>query len=399
MKAKISALSLLLLVCLAALLSGCEQPAVVQSAEPQPSEESAPPLSEEEKEAIAPIVFPAPAEMLEGDCEEFAPLEDDGSREVAIQYVDFRAGGTNVETTYDLAGSPLETDGPTLTLWREQPLSSSIYEECRPIQEKADREWVLALLAEAEFEPIEEPGMWSMVLYVEDGGEKTEYLIDVDGVLYRRQPDGTLWAARQAVDYFGLSALAYKYARDADEVGGSYSEWLTEAALWNYEEAPEEYADWWDSSFPKPPAAHYRLCLQSEDFHVDLDREQALVLLRALFGASWTDGAAMPSGFAAADLNWTPGESGVRLTEYLIPLGTPYEKDLRENESVIQQTFYLYSDGTLARVPQGSSGYHHIEYGIESLTPSWQRVALLENAFDPAVLDACLASLDLVQPE
>ena len=281
-------------------------------------------------------------------------------------------------------------------------MGGPIYGASRPIQEKADRDWVLNSLDEADFEPAEEePWTWSMVLYVENGGEKTEYRVDVDGTLYRKTPDSALWVARQGVDYFGFSALAYKYANDAHEVGGHYSDqWLAGVSLWDYAEPPEEFADWWDRCFPLPPAAHYRLCLQSGDFHVDLDREQALVMLKALFGVSWTGGASIPpdDDFAAKELDWTPGESGIRLTEYLVPLGTPYEDYLRENESAIEQSFYLYSDGTLARVPQSGPVHDHFEYGIERLTPSWQRVAVLENAFDPAVLNACLAALGLIQP-
>ncbi len=390
----------ILLFCLAVMLSGCGQPAAVPILEPQPPVEAAasPPT-----ETADPIVFPPTTEMLGGKCGDFAPLEDDGSRKVTIEFIDLRSDGPDLEATYDLASTPLETGGPILTLWRNQPLGGPIYAVSRPIQEKVDRGWVLDSLDEADFGPAEEePWTWSMVLYVEDGGEKTEYRVDVDGTLYRKMPDGTLWVARQAVDYFRFSALAYKYANDAYEVGGYYSDqWLAGASLWDDAEPPEEFADWWDNCYPLPPAAHYRLCLQSEDFHTDLDREQALVMLRALFGVSWMGGASIPpdDDFAAKELDWTPGESGIRLTEYLIPLGTPYEDYLRATESVIEQTFYLYSDGTLARVPQSDPAHEHFEYGIERLNPSWQRVAVLESAFDPAVLNACLEALGFIQPE
>ena len=103
----------ILAFCLAVLLSGCGRPAAVPSPEPQPPVEAAasPPT-----ETAAPIVFPPAAEMLRGECGDFAPLEDDGSRKVTIDFTGLRSGGLCLEATYDLAGTPLETGGPTLTL-------------------------------------------------------------------------------------------------------------------------------------------------------------------------------------------------------------------------------------------------------------------------------------------
>ncbi len=349
-------------------------------------------------ETVEPVVFPPAGEMLIGDCPEFSLPEDDGKREVTIEFIDLRPDGQSMQATYDLVNTPMAADGPTLTLCRENPLSSQINKGSDPISEKKDRDWVLNSLAEAAFESTEEMlWAWSIVLNVEDDSGKTEYYIDPDGTVCRRTPDGALAAAYRAVDYFGFSALAYKYADDARGIGGYYvDQWLTEAALENYEEPPADYVQWWESSYPMPPAAHYKLCLRGEDFHMDLDREQAVVMLRALFGESWTGGALMPSiyDFAAQELSYASEGKCIRLTEYLIPLGTPYEEYLREEESVIQQTFYLCSDGTLVRVPRSAPGYHHFEYGIETIKPSWQRCAVLENAFDPDVLRACLAGLE-----
>ena len=70
------------------------------------------------------------------------------------------------------------------------------------------------------------------------------------------------------------------------------------------------------TSSPTPPAEHYRLCIQGEGFHADLDREQALLLFRTLFREADT-GKMAPLDFAVADWDWTPGEECLRLTEYL----------------------------------------------------------------------------------
>ena len=162
---------------------------------------------------------------------------------------------------------------------------------------------------------------------------------------------------------------------------------------------PEKLADQWEDIFPTPPAEHYRLCIQGEGFHADLDREQALLLFRTLFREADT-GKMAPLDFAVADWDWTPGEECLRLTEYLDTTGTPYEDSSR---IVREQTLFLYPDGTAARVLMSPHNTYYYSWArdiggiseVEEITPSWTRVHIAEDVFSWDNLNACLEALSV----
>ncbi len=383
---------LLLMLGLLTVLSGCTPAVPAADTEPEtPAAES--PRPEEVRESVT---FPAASALLDGACEPFAPLADDGSRQVTVRYTD---AGDAREAVYALTETPEETGGPTLTLRREWLLSSVIYKPCRPVTDAAARAWLLDMIDQADFQPEEtDTPMWSMVLDVTDAGTERTYYICADGTLCRQSPEGAFETAAQAVDYLRLSALAYQYAAGADDIGAfpAYG-WLNRVELEKWETPPAAYADWWEEAFPLPPASHYRLCVQSEGFHADLDRAQADVLLTALFGETGNGGAMLPE-FTPAELDWSPESSGVRLTEYLLIAGTEYDGAPQYPDGVMWQTLYLYPDGTAARLPlAGPSYWHYGAGGVESVTPSWQRAAVAAKAFAPETLDACLRGLENMQ--
>ena len=88
---------------------------------------------------------------------------------------------------------------------------------------------------------------------------------------------------------------------------------------------PEKLADQWEDIFPTPPAEHYRLCIQGEASHADLDREQALLLSRTLFREADT-GKMAPLDFAVADWDWTRGRNAPS-DGVLDTTGTPLVKN------------------------------------------------------------------------
>ena len=108
--------TLLLLFCLALTLSACGQPAMTAGEEVSPAVDVTTPSVPGAFEEPLPS-FPPAGEMLEVDCGEYAPLEDDGSRRVTIWYA--YADGTEATDTYDLSSTQAEKGGPTLTISRE----------------------------------------------------------------------------------------------------------------------------------------------------------------------------------------------------------------------------------------------------------------------------------------
>ena len=108
--------TLLLLFCLALTLSACGQPAMTAGEEVSPAVDVTTPSVPGAFEEPLPS-FPPAGEMLEVDCGEYAPLEDDGSRRVTIWYA--YADGTEATDTYDLSSTQAEKGGPTLTITRD----------------------------------------------------------------------------------------------------------------------------------------------------------------------------------------------------------------------------------------------------------------------------------------
>ena len=111
--------TLLLRFCLALTLSACGQPAMTAGEEVSPAVDVTTPSVPGAFEEPLPS-FPPAGEMLEVDCGEYAPLEDDGSRRVTIWYA--YADGTEATDTYDLSSTQAEKGGPTLTISREWAL-------------------------------------------------------------------------------------------------------------------------------------------------------------------------------------------------------------------------------------------------------------------------------------
>lgn len=341
--------------------------------------------------------------MLEVDCGEYAPLEDDGSRRVTIWYA--YADGTEATDTYDLSSTQAEKGGPTLVISREWATGAEAPHTCIPIDDQADRTYLLERLEAAVFQAPEEELAYAsgnLRLFITDGDIQLVYHVFPDGTLTRQREDDSLEAAYGAVDYLRLSAITYKYASIPSDVGPyPYEDLLVSIQLERRQESmiPEKLADQWEDIFPTPPAEHYRLCIQGEGFHADLDREQALLLFRTLFREADT-GKMAPLDFAVADWDWTPGEECLRLTEYLDTTGTPYEDSSR---IVREQTLFLYPDGTAARVLMSPHNTYYYSWArdiggiseVEEITPSWTRVHIAEDVFSWDNLNACLEALSV----
>lgn len=364
---------LLCLLCVTLLLAACGNRS--------PGKISAPTVS-----------FPSKGVHLQADCAPFAPPEDDGSRRVSLHYT--RMDGSETEGVYELKTSPTETKGPGLSIRRASEAGEG-EGDFSPVTEKEDRALLLDLIRKADFRPAAElperkdrtPNLY---LKSDDGGKQQLYGIFPDGSVSRVNEDGSKDLASGAADYLQLSALEYKYAGSPRDGGGFPAEgWLALVKLQPRETIPKELAAVWGSCYPIPPDAHYRLCAQGEDFHKEMDRRQALVFLKTIFGQKDPDTPAVPV-FKPAPADWTPPKNGIRLTESLKTVGTFYAGGGQE---LLEQVIWLYPDGTAARVPLTDPVYFYDLNEAERVTPSWKRVLLAEKSFDPEALAACLRGL------
>ena len=324
---------LICIILAALLLSACSCGA------PAPSESAAPAPSESESQ----LSFPEAGHILDVDCSGNVLPEDDGTRSVRLRWV--TSESEELSHDFPLSGTPSGEAAPVLRLRQEWSTGALVFWDSTPVSDTEDRAYILGLLENPAFSSTEE-GLPNLILTVTDGETTTEYPV---------------FAKDAAEDFFRLSALAYKYAAPQTLTAG----------------------DWgWNAGFD----TDYRLCLRSGELHADLDRAQALVLLRALFGEVGQS-AAFPD-YTGAPLSPELPEESVCLTEYwLEPDDTP---------KIHEQHYYLLPNGTLARLTgtvnylwsYGSSGIE-----IESLTPSWPRVAVAGGAFDWELLRSALHQL------
>ena len=341
----------LICIILAALLlsaCSCGAPAPSESGAPAPSESGAPAPSESAapapSESESQLSFPEAGHILDVDCSGNVLPEDDGTRSVRLRWV--TSESEELSHDFPLSGTPSGEAAPVLRLRQEWSTGALVFWDSTPVSDTEDRAYILGLLENPAFSSTEE-GLPNLILTVTDGETTTEYPV---------------FAKDAAEDFFRLSALAYKYAAPQTLTAG----------------------DWgWNAGFD----TDYRLCLRSGELHADLDRAQALVLLRALFGEVGQS-AAFPD-YTGAPLSPELPEESVCLTEYWL------EPD-DDTPKIHEQHYYLLPNGTLARLTgtvnylwsYGSSGIE-----IESLTPSWPRVAVAGGAFDWEILRSALHQL------
>ena len=333
----------LICIILAALLlsaCSCGAPAPSESGAPAPSESAAPAPSESESQ----LSFPEAGHILDVDCSGNVLPEDDGTRSVRLRWV--TSESEELSHDFPLSGTPSGEAAPVLRLRQEWSTGALVFWDSTPVSDTEDRAYILGLLENSAFSSTEE-GLPNLILTVTDGETTTEYPV---------------FAKDAAEDFFRLSALAYKYAAPQTLTAGDRG---------------------WHAGFD----TDYRLCLRSGELHADLDRAQALVLLRALFGEVGQS-AAFPD-YTGAPLSPELPEESVCLTEYWL------EPD-DDTPKIHEQHYYLLPNGTLARLTgtvnylwsYGSSGIE-----IESLTPSWPRVAVAGGAFDWEILRSALHQL------
>lgn len=325
---------LICIILAALLLSACSCGA------PAPSESAAPAPSESESQ----LSFPEAGHILDVDCSGNVLPEDDGTRSVRLRWV--TSESEELSHDFPLSGTPSGEAAPVLRLRQEWSTGALVFWDSTPVSDTEDRAYILGLLENSAFSSTEE-GLPNLILTVTDGETTTEYPV---------------FAKDAAEDFFRLSALAYKYAAPQTLTAGDRG---------------------WHAGFD----TDYRLCLRSGELHADLDRAQALVLLRALFGEVGQS-AAFPD-YTGAPLSLELPEESVCLTEYWL------EPD-DDTPKIHEQHYYLLPNGTLARLTgtvnylwsYGSSGIE-----IESLTPSWPRVAVAGGAFDWELLRSALHQL------
>ena len=194
--------------------------------------------------ADSAITFPPAGEMLKVECEPFAPLDDDGSREVTVQY--YFADGTEVSASYDLSAGETrdEAEEPVITIQRDWSTGAGVMHTSAPVTAQEDRDWILDAISSADFQPMRElPGYGNLVLFVEEDGETVSYGVCSDGTLFWEDANGNVEFAAEALDYLKLSALTYKYAGRASHIGGYLPEgWLLSVQLEQRAEIPEEIA-------------------------------------------------------------------------------------------------------------------------------------------------------------
>ena len=354
------------------------------------------------------VAIPEGGEHLAVECTPYAPLEDNGTRTVTVNrsiFYQFLDGTIREdEETFDLSGDRSAEEWPEIRLWNHSSLFGNLSSPVSdPVDGAADRAYLLDLVESAEYVVRDDDTAYEdqcIYVYVtESDGTENCYAVFSDGTIARGDP----WESKVteyaygAADYLRVQALAYKYSADPYNVGAAEcDEWLASYRT-----------NQWDAE-AIGSADSYCLCLQTGDFHVDLDRAQALALLENLFGAGELNynlyEGPLPPAYKPAPWDWTPPENGVMLTEYL---SGEFMTERTEKESEgFSQTVYLYPDGSVALVPNrllwrwyqifqdipGAEENQPIQ-AIEEVRPSWQRVCLAEDAFSWPMLQACLEAL------
>lgn len=185
------------------------------------------------------------------------PWRTTEARRVTIWYA--YADGTEATDTYDLSSTQAEKGGPTLTISREWATGAEAPHTCIPIDDQADRTYLLERLEAAVFQAPEEELAYAsgnLRLFITDGDIQLVYHVFPDGTLTRQREDDSLEAAYGAVDYLRLSAITYKYASIPSDVGPyPYEDLLVSIQLERRQESmiPEKLADQWEDIFPTPP--------------------------------------------------------------------------------------------------------------------------------------------------
>lgn len=359
-------ISLIALICFAAiLLCAC-------MTEDGSAPSSEPKTSASETAVSAPVTTaeetPTPTEPREPVLDyEALRFLDDGSRKVTVAYVLPNENGEpdperSGEAVYDLKNTEEETEGPALRFLPES--LTGLNDFSLPITDAADRAFLLGeleQLAAPEEGSLPEPAGNPIRLYVDDAVYSFYHTGEILG-------DGVCGVCS---DFFHVSALSYKYlAPDAAEID-------LNAALLLYSDGEQR------PEVPEVSEENYRMWIVGDGFQSGLSFSQALDFKTRLLGNGFLSG-------VKTDWDWRQPEGGVCLAETL----EGYENRV-----------WLYPDGSVgflrAWAPEGPWKDGSLLYGQadwDRYACSWQRVYLIENAFDWNQLRQLLTELGVTLP-
>ena len=329
--------------------------------------------------------------MLEVPCGDAQLPGDDGVRTAELdRYSDDSEEHTVM--TFDLTNTAPGDAEPEIRLTRY--LKTKLRVRSDPVTDAADRDYLISILRDTEYDPTARMPEESYKIQLEIGGERCSVF-----------PDGTVVSDRGVgkADYLRVSALAWKYDTRGQE-GSISSRVLSE--LIN------------GGSLLK--TTNTRFCFTGPDLHVDLDRKAARKLLRSLLGGTSETGENLQISpdLTPAPFDWEPAGTPICMTmyweerewtafDYLHSIAHPEE----ENERITTYRFLFCPDGTLAlpdkykEYSDFGSSYSVYSYQLraqntqnmpwcyEEFRPAWPRPYLIRDAFDWDELISALEQL------
>lgn len=331
---------------------------------------------------IPEIVFFDTEEMIDTECLDYAPFSFGDGNMITVKYLapsekDFE------EYSFDLPPSKAVEDESVIKLYRNQDVGR-IISYSLPIDELTDKQYIMDAILNSEFTDCPDDENYS----VDSADIKVSFSYDESDGTFGVFADGTLCffdestkISKNPVNYYMFSALSYKYASDTYDIGAYRdAHWL----LWARSTVCVE-----DGYFAEIPPSSYKLCISGEDFHVDLDLNQAKLLLSTVFGES-----ELSEGYNTIEYSILPyGEiiSGkpIRFTEYLDTEGTTY---CIAEPRILCFEHYLYPDGTVLQPAKEELMYFYSD-GICAISSSYKRASIAKDAFDYDLLLSCIEIL------
>ncbi len=321
---------------------------------------------------IAPeIVFPDTGEMLNTECNDYDKFSFGVGSEITVKYL--APSETNFEEhSFDLQSSETTEKGPVITLYRNQDVGR-IISYSLPIDEIADKQYIMDTISNSEFTDSSDDENYSVDsadinVKFSYGGTDKIFGVFADGTLCFF--DESTKISKNSVNYYMFSALAYKYASDTYDIGAYQdSHWL----LWAYRTVYIE-----DGYFSEILPSSYKLCISGENFHIDLDLNQAKLLFSTLFGENELSEGNNTIKYSVLPYGEIISEKPIRFTEYLNTEGTTY---CITEPQILSFEHYLYPNGTVLQPAKEELTYFY-SGGICVINSSYKRAAVAENAFD-----------------
>lgn len=329
-----------------------------------------------------PISFPNVTKMLDIECSNYESFSFGNGDIITVKYSAPQENDFN-EQSFDLPKSEIVSKDPIITLYRRMDTGRIIWESL-PVNEIMDWHYIIDTVSDAAFSEITEEHYTfegaDIIINLSEGDNKETYGVFSDGTLCFFG-DGVV-AAKNAVDYYKFSALAYKYASDPYDIGAYRdAHWL----LW-----AEKTSNPGETVSAPPSLESYKLCISGNDFHIDLDLNQAKILFSKLFGEEELSQWGNTMEYSIIPYGEILSGEPIRFTEYLNNEGTTYHNG--GDPQILCMSHYLYPDGTILQPASEEWNYFYLR-GIGTISSSYKRASMTEDAFDWNVLLSCVDEL------